>query len=74
MDLRGPSHKRGAKRPKLYYTTQVGVNPPTLVCFVNDLASFDQPWRRFFLNELRQRLPFPETPIRLIFRPRRQGD
>ncbi len=67
---RGPSHKAGTKPPRLYYASQVSVAPPTIACFVNDLGSFDQRYQRFLLNRLRDRVPFAEIPIRLLFRPR----
>jgi hypothetical protein len=35
LDARGPGTRRGAKTPRIYYATQVGVSPPTLVFFVN---------------------------------------
>jgi len=72
LDLRGPSHRAGTRPPRLYYASQVAAQPPTIVCFVNDLASFDASYQRFLLNELRQRLPFAEVPIRLVFRPRQR--
>ncbi|MBS3734397.1 MAG: ribosome biogenesis GTPase Der [Phycisphaerae bacterium] len=71
---RGPSHKRGTRPPKLYYAAQVATAPPTIVCFVNDVRSFDEGYRRFLLNQLREHLPFAEVPIRLLFRPRRNDD
>jgi len=70
LTLRGPSHKAG-RPPKIFYASQVTTAPPTIVCFVNDLRSFDKTYQRFLLNQLRQRLPFAEVPIRLLFRPRR---
>ena len=69
---RGPSHKHGTLPPKVLYATQIAACPPTIVCFVNGLESFNQPYQRFFLAQLRQRLPFQEVPVRLIFRARRQ--
>ncbi len=74
LALRGPSHKRGTQQPKVLYVTQVSVCPPTLVFFVNGLQSFTHTYRRFLLNELRERMPYPEVPIRLMFRPRRSKD
>jgi len=71
--LRGPSHKKGTKPPKLLYATQVSTHPPTIVCFVNSLPCFTAGYQRFFLNQLRDRLPFPEVPIRLIFRSSRHA-
>jgi GTP-binding protein len=69
--LRGPSHKAGTKPPKLLYASQVAIAPPTIVCFVNDVRSFDASYQRFLIGQLRQRLPLAEVPIRLLFRQRR---
>jgi GTP-binding protein len=69
--LRGPSPKRGRKAPKIYYGTQISTQPPTVVLFVNDPSLIRQDYQRFVLNRLRERLPFEEIPIRLIFRARR---
>ncbi len=68
--LRGPSHPRGTKPPKILYASQIAVEPPTIVCFVNDVRSFQGNYVRFLLNQFRERLPFAEVPIRLIFRRR----
>ncbi len=68
---RGPSPKRGQKAPKVYYATQVGVQPPTIVCFVNHPKAIKQDYKRYLLNRMQEHLPFEEVPIRLMFRPRR---
>ena len=73
LKLRGPSHKAGTKPPRILYASQIATAPPTIVCFVNDVRSFDEGYQRFLLNQLRRRLSFPEVPIRLVFRQRRQG-
>jgi GTP-binding protein len=70
LKKRGPSHKRGTKPPKIYYASQVSVEPPTIVCFVNDPRSFDRNYQRFLTNQLREYLPFSEVPIRVFFRKR----
>jgi len=70
MAQRGPSHKTGTKPPKVLYVSQVATAPPTIVVFVNDLRSFDRNYQRYLINQLRERLPYGEVPIRLIFRPR----
>jgi GTP-binding protein len=69
---REPSAKHGTKPPKIYYASQIGTAPPTIVCFVNEPSSFTRDYERFLLNQLRDRLPFPEVPIRLLFRPHRK--
>jgi len=72
MSRRGPSHKGGTKRPKVLYVSQIGTAPPTIVCFVNDLASFDRQYQRYLANALREHLPYDEVPIRLFFRARHE--
>jgi GTP-binding protein len=67
---RGPSHKSGTKRPKIYYASQVATNPPTIVCFVNDVRSFDETYIRFLANQFRDHLPFAEVPLRVFVRNR----
>ena len=69
--FRGPSHKAGTRPPKILYVSQIGTAPPTIVCFVNDIRSFDAGYQRFLVNQLRQHLPLAEVPIRLLLRQRR---
>ncbi len=71
MALRGPSAKRGRRAPKIFYGTQISSRPPSLLLFVNDPSLIKQDYQRFLLNRLRERLPFEEIPIRLVFRARR---
>ncbi len=68
-----PPPKRGKKKPKFFYATQIAVEPPTLVVFVNDPGSITLQYERFLMNRLRESLPFDEVPIRLMFRARRGG-
>ncbi|MHC4717487.1 MAG: ribosome biogenesis GTPase Der, partial [Planctomycetota bacterium] len=68
-----PRRTRGGRQGKIYYATQIATGPPTIVLFVNNVDVFDATYRRYLLNQLRQRLPFPEVPIRLLFRKRRHG-
>jgi len=70
VELRGPSAKRGRKAPKIYYATQVATRPPTVVLFVNDPALISAEYQRFLINRFRERLPFEEIPIRLVFKAR----
>ena len=71
---RGPSPKRGTRRVKIYYATQVATEPPTIVFFCNDPGSVTDNYRRFMRNRLRELLPFHEIPMRLLFRARREQD
>ncbi|MEM7235507.1 MAG: ribosome biogenesis GTPase Der, partial [Planctomycetota bacterium] len=64
-----PRASRG-KTPKVYYATQVGVCPPTIVFFVNEPKLFDRPYRRYVEGALREALSLDEVPVRCLFRRR----
>ena len=66
--------KKGSKWPKIYYVTQVAVNPVTIMMFVNDPGLFDENYRRFVVGRLRELLPIEEVPIRLLARPKTSRD
>ncbi len=53
---------------KIYYTTQVRVNPPTFLFHVNDPKLVHFSYERFLENRLREKFPFVGTPIRFSFR------
>lgn len=57
--------------PKIYYATQVAVNPITILMFVNKPELFEENYRRFIVNRLRYILPIDEVPIRLFARKHR---
>jgi GTP-binding protein len=67
-----PLHR--GKQPKVYYATQIGVEPPTIVLFCNDPQALSEGYRRYLLGVLRDRLPFAEVPIKLYLRRRAAGD
>jgi GTP-binding protein len=67
---RSGSRRSSGKSPKVYYVTQVAVNPVTFMMFVNDPGLLDDNYRRFIAGRLRELLPIPEVPIRLLARPR----
>lgn len=71
LSLRGPSQKHGLRRPRIYYATQVSACPPTIVLFVNHVASLEGSYLRFLMNRFRELLPFGEIPVRLVLRPHR---
>lgn len=58
--------------PKIYYVTQVAVNPVTILMFVNRPELFEENYRRFIVNRLRTMLPVEEVPIRLLTRSHRE--
>ena len=58
--------------PKIYYATQIAVNPVTILMFVNRPELFEENYRRFIVNRLRTMLPIEEVPIRLLARKHRE--
>jgi GTP-binding protein len=67
LTLRGPSSPT-AQKVKVYFATQIDVHPPSLVLFVNNPDLITDEYRRFFVRQLRLRLPFAEVPIKLHVR------
>jgi GTP-binding protein len=62
------------RRPKIYYATQVGVQPPTIVLFCSNPKGLDATYRRYLLNMFRDHLSFAEVPIKLYLRRREAGE
>lgn len=62
--------QRANKQPKLYFGTQVGTAPPTIVLKCNYPKLIDQSWIRYLLGVMREQLPFKEVPIKLYLRTR----
>ena len=67
---RNPPPMHHNRRPKIYYGTQVGVQPPTIVLFCNEPKSFSPDYHRYLLGVFRDQLPFAEVPIKLYLRKR----
>jgi len=65
--------KRKAGWPKIYYVTQIAVNPITILMFVNNPDLFEENYRRFIIGRLRELLPIDEVPIRLLTRSHRNS-
>jgi GTP-binding protein len=66
-----PPSKRG-KRLKIYYATQVGTAPPGFVLFVNDPRLVHFSYERYLENQLRRSFGFEGSPVRMVFRRRKQ--
>ncbi|MGI6150982.1 MAG: ribosome biogenesis GTPase Der [Christensenellales bacterium] len=61
-----PSDK--GRRLKIYYATQVSVQPPTFVLFVNDPDILHFSYKRYIENYIRKSFGLTGTPIRIIVR------
>jgi len=62
------------RQPKIFYATQVGIQPPTIVLFCNEPAAIDKSYQRFLLGRFRDELSFGEVPIKLYLRRRHPAD
>lgn len=58
----------GGKRLRINYATQVSVQPPTFVLFVNDPELLHFSYKRYLENRLREAFGFIGTPIHIIAR------
>ncbi len=63
-----PIHK--GHHLRLYYATQLRTRPPTFLIFANYPEYIPNQYKRFIVNQIRQQLNIPYTPIRLVFRER----
>jgi GTPase len=59
-----------SKPLKIFYATQVRVNPPTFIFFVNDPQAVHFSYERYLENRLREAFSFRGTAIRFQFRAR----
>jgi GTP-binding protein len=62
------------RRPKIYYCTQVSIEPPTIVIKCNNPKAFAPDYRRYLLSVLRDQLEFGEVPIKMYLQRREQSD
>jgi GTP-binding protein len=63
---RPQASKRGFAR--IYYGTQVAVEPPAFVLFVNDPGRISTNYRRYLENRFRSAFDFTGTPLRIRLR------
>jgi len=63
-----PLHQ--GRRIRFYYATQVSTKPPTFVVFVNYPEAVHFSYKRYLINQIRDRSRLDKTPIRILFRKR----
>jgi GTP-binding protein len=68
VKLLRPPPSRGGRQLKMYYATQAGVAPPTVVIFVNDAQLVKTDYRRFIVRQLREEYGFWGSPLRIHFK------
>ena len=64
----------GSHFGKLYYATQVAVQPPTIVLFANEPQLIEEGYLRYLANYLRGIFPFDAIPLKFVIRSRRRED
>ena len=67
VSVTAPPSDKG-RQLKIYYATQVSVNPPTFVLFVNDSNIMHFSYKRYLANYIRKSFSLDATPIRLFVR------
>ena len=71
LAMQQPPTDKG-KRLKVFYTTQVGVKPPTFVIFVNDKKLLHFSYVRYLENRIREAFGFKGTALKFIARERKE--
>ncbi len=65
---------RQGKQGRIYYATQVSSAPPTIILFVNDPTRFNDNYRRYIEKQFRKSLGFEGSPLRLIWRGKKERE
>jgi GTP-binding protein len=68
-----PPPMKGNRQPKIFYATQIGVHPPTVVLFTNGPELFDDTYVRYLTKVLRDTFPFSEVAIKVVLRAKGEG-
>jgi GTP-binding protein len=71
---KNPPSQYKNQRAKIFFATQVGTEPPTIVIVSNDPQAISPNYQTYLMNALRERLPYSEIPIRLYLRDRKSGE
>ncbi|WP_414046368.1 ribosome biogenesis GTPase Der [Macrococcus equi] len=65
-----PTPTHNGSRLNIFYSTQVAIEPPTFVVFVNDVDMMHFSYKRFLENRIRAAFGFEGTPVHIIARKR----
>ncbi len=71
--INAPTYKKN-KKLKIFYATQSGVTPPTIVLFVNDTTLMADNYLRYLENSIRKAFDFEGTPIRITMKCKKEED
>ena len=65
---KNPPPLKSGRVIKIKYCTQVNIRPPTFVFFTNLLGNFEESYKRYLLNNLRNEFELYGVPLRLMFK------
>ncbi|UXS74645.1 ribosome biogenesis GTPase Der [Staphylococcus chromogenes] len=65
-----PTPTDKGRRLNVFYATQVAIEPPTFVVFVNDVELLHFSYKRYLENQIRHAFGFKGTPVHIIARKR----
>jgi GTP-binding protein len=63
-----PPPPQSGRSVRLYYVTQAMVEPPTFVALTNHPDDIHFSYRRYVANQIRKRFDFYGTPVRVLYR------
>lgn len=69
---RHPPPTSGGRAPRIYYLTQAASAPPVFVAMCSHADNIQESYRRFVVNQLRERFGFETVPVTVRFRNRRR--
>lgn len=64
---------RNNRQPKIFYATQIGTYPPTIVLFTNGAELFDDTYIRYLTKVLRDHFHFSEVALKVVLRSKGEG-
>ncbi|WP_304427506.1 ribosome biogenesis GTPase Der [Dubosiella newyorkensis] len=70
--MMNPPKPHNGRQLKILYSSQVAVEPPTFVLFVNDPELFHFSYKRYLENKLREAFGFVGTPLHIMVRKNRK--
>lgn len=65
-----PTPTDKGRRLNVFYATQVAIEPPTFIVFVNDVELLHFSYKRYLENQIRAAFGFEGTPVHIIARKR----
>ena len=65
-----PTPTDKGRRLNVFYATQVAIEPPTFIVFVNDVELMHFSYKRYLENQIRDAFGFEGTPVHIVARKR----